>query len=63
MMVAQFSARPKEGFFLYAITSRLALKPTHSPLQWAPGVLLSGIDLQGHEADHSLPSSTKVKNM
>jgi len=39
-----------------------ALRPTQPPIQWAPGVLSPGIKWLGHEADHSLHSSAKVKN-
>jgi hypothetical protein len=31
-------------------------------IQWVPGVLSLGVKRPGHEADHSRPSSAKVKN-
>jgi len=49
--------------FLFAITSRLALGPTHPLIHWVPGALTLGVKQPGHEADHSPPSSTKVKNV
>jgi hypothetical protein len=42
--------------------SRLALGHTQPPSQWVPWVISLGVKLLGCEADHSLPSSTKVKN-
>jgi hypothetical protein len=41
---------------------RLALGPTHPPIQWLPGSLSLGIKRSGHEVDHSPLSSAKVKN-
>jgi len=41
--------------------SRLALGPTQPPIQWVPGALSLGVKQQGHEADHSPPSSAEVK--
>jgi hypothetical protein len=35
--------------------------PTQTPIQWVPGALSLGVKLLGCEADHSLPSSAKVK--
>jgi hypothetical protein len=31
-------------------------------MQWTPGTLSPGVKQLGHEADHSLPASTEVKN-
>jgi hypothetical protein len=31
------------------------------PIQWVPVALSPGVKRQGHEANHSLPSSAKVK--
>jgi hypothetical protein len=39
--------------FLFSVTSRLALRPAHPPIQWALGVPSTGIKRQEHEADHS----------
>jgi len=41
---------------------RLPVGPTQLPTQWVPGYLFLGIKQLGHEADHSPPSSVKVKN-
>jgi hypothetical protein len=48
-------------FFSKTTTSRTALGPTQPPIQWVPGVLSLGVKRPGREADHSLPSSAKVK--
>jgi hypothetical protein len=48
--------------FLLAAMSRPALGPTHSTVQWVPMALSLGVKKPGHEADHSPPSSAKVKN-
>jgi hypothetical protein len=48
--------------FLSFIASRPALGPTQPPIQWVPGALSPGVKWYGHEADHSPPSSVKVKN-
>jgi len=45
----------------FSITSRPALGPTQSPIQWVTGALSLGVKQLGHEADHSLPPSVKVK--
>jgi hypothetical protein len=49
------------GIFLITM-SRLALGPTQPPIQWMPGALSLGVKQPGCEADHSPPSSAKVKN-
>jgi hypothetical protein len=49
------------GIFLFATVSRMALGPTLPPIQWVPGDLSLGVKWPGHEADHSPPSSAKVK--
>jgi hypothetical protein len=41
---------------------QIALGPIQLPVQWVPGDLPSGVKQQGHEADHSVPFSGKVKN-
>jgi hypothetical protein len=47
--------------FLFTSTFRTALGPTQPPIQWVPGALSLGLKRPGHEADHSPPSSAKVK--
>jgi hypothetical protein len=41
--------------------SRMALGPTQPPIQWVQGSLSLGVKRPGREADHSPPSSAKVK--
>jgi hypothetical protein len=36
---------------------------TKPPIQWAPGVLSSGVTRPGHEAGHSSPASAEVKKV
>jgi hypothetical protein len=38
------------------------LGPTQPPIKWVPGTLTPGVKQLGHEAEHSPPSSAKVKN-
>jgi hypothetical protein len=47
--------------FLFTTTYRMALGPTHPPIQWVPGVLSLGLKQPGHETDYSHPSSAEVK--
>jgi hypothetical protein len=47
---------------LFSIVSRLALGPTQPPILWVLRAISSGVKRLGHEADHSPPSSAKVKN-
>jgi hypothetical protein len=60
-----FNAWPKQEIFLYSTVSRRALRPTQPPVQWVVGAdspeakCLGGL---GCEANHSIPSSAKVKN-
>jgi hypothetical protein len=51
------------GIFLFPTVSRPAPEPTQIPIQWVPGTISPGGKWLGHEADHSLPPSAKVKNM
>jgi len=45
---------------MYSITTLFpACQP---PIQWVPGALSLGVKQLGHDADHSPPSSTEVKN-
>jgi hypothetical protein len=56
-------SNPGKGkIFLFPTTSRLALGPTQSPIQWVMGTISPGIKRPGHETNHSPPSSAKVKN-
>jgi len=49
------------GNFLFTPTTRPIQGPMQPPSQWVPGPLqVKGL---GHEADHSPPSSAKVKNV
>jgi hypothetical protein len=50
------------GIFLFTTVSRTALEPTQSPIHWVPEALSLGVKRPGREADHSLPSSAKIKN-
>jgi hypothetical protein len=50
------------GIFLFTTTSRTALGPTLPPIQWVSGALSWGVKRPGREADHSPPSSAKIKN-
>jgi hypothetical protein len=50
------------SFLHFAIVAKVALGPTQSPIQWVPGALTPKIKRMGHEADHSRPTSSKVKN-
>jgi hypothetical protein len=48
--------------FLFTTSSRLALRPTQSPMQWVPGTLSLGLKRPGREANNSILSSAEVKN-
>jgi hypothetical protein len=50
------------GFFLFATTSRLALRSTQPPIQWVTGAVALVVKWPGCEADYSPPSSAEVKN-
>jgi hypothetical protein len=43
-------------------TSKLALGPTQTSVQWVPRASSLEIKQLGHEADSSCPSSSKIKN-
>jgi hypothetical protein len=49
--------------FLFSTSSRPALGPTLLPTEWVLGVLSSWVKQPGAEADHSPPTSAKVKKM
>jgi hypothetical protein len=50
------------NYFVLATTSKPILRPTQSLIEWVPGALSLGVKRSEREADHSPPSSAKVKN-
>jgi hypothetical protein len=54
---------PGRGKVFFSITSEQALEPTQRPVQWVPRALSAGVKRPEREADHSLSSSDKVKNV
>jgi hypothetical protein len=46
----------------FTTTSKPALKPTQYPIKWVLGAFSAGLKQPGSEADHTPPSSAKVKN-
>jgi hypothetical protein len=54
-------SRAKEICF-YSTASRPALRPTHPPIWWVLGAISPEVKWPENEADHSLPSSDKIKN-
>jgi hypothetical protein len=59
----QFLAGTIMGFVLSITMSRPALEPTQPPNQQVLGAFTPGVKWPGHEADHSLLSGAKVKNI
>jgi hypothetical protein len=59
--VLGFNSWQGMGIFLFTTTSRMALGPIQPPIKWVSGALSLGKKQLGSEADHSLPSSAKVK--
>jgi len=55
--------RVNDGIFSIATTSRPDVLPNQPPIQRILGALTQGVKRPGREADHSFPSSSKVKNM
>jgi hypothetical protein len=51
----------RDNDFYFNIILVLALGPTQPPVQWVPGVISLGVKRPRREADHSPPSSAKVK--
>jgi hypothetical protein len=49
------------GNFSLHTASRTAVGPTQLPVQWVTKALSLGVKRLGREADHSPPSSAKVK--
>jgi hypothetical protein len=54
--------RGNDGFFLFTTVSRLALGPTQPPIQCVAGLCSPDVKWLRYNADHSPPSSVKVKN-
>jgi hypothetical protein len=60
--VLGFDSRWGLGMFLFTTLSRTALGPTQLAMQSVPGALSLGVVKRpASEADHSLPSSTDIK--
>jgi hypothetical protein len=56
-------SNPARGnIFLFSTISRPAVGPTQPPIQWVPGPIFPAVKRRKRGADHSLPSSTEVKN-
>jgi hypothetical protein len=54
---------PSRGkIFLFSTTSRPTLGPTQPLIQWVQWALSVGVKQGRHEADHSPPSCSVVKN-
>jgi len=49
------------GFFLLTIASTLAMGPAQPPVQSVLGAFALRVKWPGHEVDHSLPSSAKIR--
>jgi hypothetical protein len=58
----KFDCWQGQEIFLFSITSRPALGSTYPPIPWVPRAVYLGIKQLGDEADHSSPSSAKVKS-
>jgi hypothetical protein len=59
--VLEFDSWLGLGIFFFTTASRTALGPTQPSIQWVPRALSLGVKWPGCEADHSSPSSAKVK--
>jgi hypothetical protein len=57
----RFEPRQRQRTFPVSSVSRPALRPTHPPVQWVPGSFTMGKARPGRDADHSPPSSAKVR--
>jgi hypothetical protein len=51
----KFAAGKIMEFFLFALASRSYLWPTQPPIQWVPGILISGVKRLELEADNFPP--------
>jgi hypothetical protein len=49
------------AIFFFSPVSRSVLGATHPPIQWVHWAISPGVKRPGREADHSPPSSAKVK--
>jgi hypothetical protein len=58
----QYIQDPATGPCPDPVLSRPALGSIRHPIQWVPVAVCPGAKQQGRVADHSLPSSAKVKN-
>jgi hypothetical protein len=59
--VLGFDSRRGLGIFLFTTSSRTALGPTESPIQWVTEALSLGVKRPGRETDHSPLSSAEGK--
>jgi hypothetical protein len=57
-----FNSWQGDETFLFATTTRPALGPTQTPIQWVLGAPSPGVKWIGCETDHSPPYSVEVKN-
>jgi hypothetical protein len=58
-----WSSNPCRGeIFLFSTSSRPVLGLAQPPIQWVTGTLSPAVKLLGREANHSLPTSSEVKN-
>jgi hypothetical protein len=57
-----FDSRWRYEIFLFSITSRQTLGPTHPPIEWITGDVSPGAKWQKREPHNSLSFSSKVKN-
>jgi hypothetical protein len=57
-----FDSRQGQEFFLFATPSRPTLRATQPPIQWVPWASYPGRKRPGSEADHSITSTSEVKN-
>jgi hypothetical protein len=61
-LVAGFDSQQGYGIFLYPTASRLALRPTQTPIHWVPVELSWGLNHPFCEADDSPLSNAEVKS-
>jgi hypothetical protein len=57
-----FDSQQGEEIILFSVASRLLLRSTQCPIQWVLEAFTPQIKQPGCEADHSPPSTAKVKN-
>jgi hypothetical protein len=57
-----FESQQGLGIFLFTTASKPALVPTQPPIQWVLGAISLEVKRPGREANHSPPSTAKVKN-